>query len=173
MNQIRASAPVSGLWRGGLDFEDDLEACEDAVVYPIATRSKLQTPDIPKLGESILYFGCRRENQDYLFKDELNNFVRCELLTKLRVAFSRQEPSKYVQDLIEEDGADLARKILEQGAFVYICGDGTNMARDVLSAFTRVLIKHSSPNDEIPDEKSAVAYLVEMQKRGRYVQDIW
>jgi methionine synthase reductase len=164
ISHMKASAPVCGSWRGGLDFEDELEAAEDALCLP---PYKARTPDV-QIGTSTLYFGCRRPEQDFLFRKELEELAECGSLTKLRVAFSRVEPKQYVQDLIIKDGQELADQIINQSAYFYVCGDGTKMAKDVQQAVLQILCDCGRM-----DTEEAKNYIAEMQKRGRYVQDIW
>lgn len=80
-------------------------------------------------GAMRLYYGCRKSDEDFLYKDEWDNYSK-ELQGKftLRTAFSRQPPYKpdggkiYVQDLIWEDRDIIADGILNGKGYVYICG---------------------------------------------------
>ena len=88
------------------------------------------------------------------------------MLTQLHTAFSRESASKvYVQHLMLQDQVrvHLKQLVLEQGAYVYVCG-ATAMGADVMKAFIALL-----------DEKEDVAhmYIKQMQEAGRYVQELW
>ena len=73
------------------------------------------------VGETRLYFGCRRKTEDFIYREELEGYVKSGSLT-MRVAFSRdQEKKVYVQHLLEEDG-DHVWKMLEEGGHFYVCG---------------------------------------------------
>ncbi|CAM9638921.1 unnamed protein product, partial [Ascophyllum nodosum] len=79
-----------------------------------------------KVGRNVLYFGCRRRDQDYIYKVELEGYKADGTLDTLRLAFSREGPSKvYVQHLLREDAAEVWR-LIRGGAYVYVCG-GTRM----------------------------------------------
>jgi cytochrome P450/NADPH-cytochrome P450 reductase len=105
---------------------------------------------------ALCFFGSRREDVDYLHREEL---LAAEAVgaVSMRTAFSRGEPAQYVQDRILAD-ADDVRKVLDEGATVYVCGDGKNMAPAVRTAFETI----SSPQK-----------LAEMIAEGRYVEDVW
>lgn len=75
----------------------------------------------------------------------------------------------YVQDLIREDGASLAPLILKQGAYVFVCGDGMSMAKEVHAVLQEVLVAHGGLS-----QADAAAELTRMaQQDKRYVRDIW
>uniref|UniRef100_T1ILV8 NADPH--cytochrome P450 reductase n=1 Tax=Strigamia maritima TaxID=126957 RepID=T1ILV8_STRMM len=84
------------------------------------------------VGETILYFGCRHEKEDYLYKDELDEYVKNGTLTKLHVAFSRDQPEKiYVNHLLSQNASEVWHIIGENNGHIYVCGDARNMAREV------------------------------------------
>lgn len=121
------------------------------------------------MADSWLYFGCRSPLEDYLYKQDLEAFVADGTLSQLRVAFSRSHRSKeYVQDLMRKDGAALCDLIAGQQGFVYVCGDGAHMAKDVHLALVEVLTRHGSLT-----EQQASDGLAGMARQGRYVRDVW
>jgi len=88
------------------------------------------------VGETILYFGCRHSNEDYIYEEELAKYKDEGLLTKLYVAFSRDQAEKvYVQHLLEQNGEEVW-KILDKGGHIYVCGSvclSTRVCRKYLS----------------------------------------
>ncbi len=75
------------------------------------------------LGPSLLFFGCRRPDQDYLYADELGAFAASGV-TELFTAFSRGDgPKTYVQHLLAAQ-KDRVWQLIEQGAVIFVCGDG-------------------------------------------------
>lgn len=121
-------------------------------------------------GPIHLFFGCRNEH-DFLYKDELLRREREGDLTTLDVAMSRLPGNAekiYVTRKIVARGAELAKLLLQEGGYVYICGDGTKMAKDVYQAIKTVLQEHGSLSCEQTEEM-----LDEMKLRRRYVVDIW
>lgn len=108
------------------------------------------------LGESWLFFGCRRRSEDYIYGDEFERFAADgagegegaggAVLSKLVSAFSREGPEKvYVQHLMAEHGAEVARLLLQGGAHVFVCGDGARMAKDVHAALEGAHVLAHSP----------------------------
>lgn len=119
---------------------------------------------------NVLYFGCRARETDFLYREELEAAQNEGTLTSLQVAFSREQAEKvYVQDLIRrpENASYLCKLIVEQGAFVFVCG-ATAMGQSVLEAFAEILaaekgVSTSAGHDLIKD----------MQKKHTYVQELW
>eukprot|EP00116_Pleurobrachia_bachei_P002205 sb/3462467/ len=80
-----------------------------------------------EVGENVLFFGCRHQDKDFLYSDELYQYAD-EGTIQLYTAFSRDTEKKvYVQNIMEDNGY-LIWELLEQGAHFYVCGDARHMA---------------------------------------------
>jgi len=118
-------------------------------------------------GEAVLYFGCRRRDQDYLYADLLEAWHR-EGAVQLFTAFSRETGKKvYVQNRLTESG-DLVWSLLEKGAHFYVCGDASNMAGSVEKAMLEIIATKGGKGQE-----GAKEYLDTMSREGRYQRDVW
>ena len=74
-------------------------------------------------GESILFFGCRSRDVDFLYEDELTRHLEDGSLTKLITAFSREQDQKvYVQDKIKEFSDEIWTLLQNPLCHVYVCG---------------------------------------------------
>jgi sulfite reductase (NADPH) flavoprotein alpha-component len=119
-------------------------------------------------GKNWLFFGDQRAKLDYLYQDQLEAMHKDGALTHLDTAFSRDQAKKiYVQDRMQEKAADLYRW-LEDGAYFYVCGDATRMAKDVETALLDVIAKGSNSTLEHASE-----YLESMKKQKRYQRDVY
>lgn len=119
------------------------------------------------LAPAMLFFGCRHPEQDFLYRDELETMASVGLVD-LHVAFSRHDGERtYVQDLIRKNGAAVW-KLIESGAHIYVCGDGSRMEPDVKRALTRL---YAEETDADPQE--ADAWIERLAKESRYVLDVW
>ena len=117
--------------------------------------------------EHLLFFGCRHQQADYLYKQELEAWQESGLV-KLFCAFSRDQSEKvYVQDKLLEQ-SQLIWQRMEQGDHFYICGDATCMAGDVELVLLVIIQQQAGLN-----EQQAKNYLKVMSKFGRYQKDIW
>ncbi|XP_060114845.1 NADPH--cytochrome P450 reductase [Heteronotia binoei] len=122
-----------------------------------------------EVGETVLYYGCRYQNEDYLYKDELAKFLKEGALTQLHVAFSRDQPQKiYVQHLLKKNKESIWKLIHEGNCHIYVCGDARNMARDVLNTFYEIVAEFGKM-----DQQQAVDYVKKLMTKGRYSLDIW
>lgn len=120
-----------------------------------------------KLGEAHLYFGCRNE-WDFLYREELEHYVKKRIVA-LHTAFSRKEnmPKTYVQHLIYEQ-TEAFMNLMEQGAKLFVCGDGKQMAQDVEVTLIKGYQKVYGGN-----LTEAKEWLERLQKEGQYVKDVW
>jgi sulfite reductase (NADPH) flavoprotein alpha-component len=119
-------------------------------------------------GDNWLFFGEQREKMDFLYKDQLQGMVKDGVLKRLDTAFSRDQHNKvYVQDKMQEQAAELFQW-LERGAYFYVCGDATRMAKDVETALLDVIAKGSNGTLE-----HAAEYLAAMKKQKRYQRDVY
>ena len=167
--------------RGGENSKDALDACTgtwrgcfEVSASELKRGNSLEKSSIEEFMQDLtpgpiwLFFGCRN-NDDFLYKEELNLFTQNGTLTVLEVAMSREMADKvYVTHKIRERGQILSYFLLDGGAYVYICGDGNKMAKDVQSAIIEVLVTHG--NLTLPE---AEAFLQELKLRRRLVLDIW
>lgn len=119
-------------------------------------------------GRNWLFFGHRREETDFFYKDELTALKQVGVLNRLTLAWSRQGPDKiYVQDRMREVGADLWRWLAD-GAHVYVCGDARRMAKDVERALVEVVSKQGMRSAD-----EAVAFVQALERNGRYQADVY
>jgi cytochrome P450/NADPH-cytochrome P450 reductase len=119
------------------------------------------------LGPAMLFFGCRNPSEDFIYREELEAFAR-DGIVDLNVAFSRQGDAKtYVQDLIAQRSDDVWQA-LENGATVYVCGDGSRMEPQVRAQFAALYRQKTGA-----DEPAAAAWLAGLTDQRRYVLDVW
>ena len=93
----------------------------------------------PERRQSWLFFGSQHQALDFLYRDELLDWVDDGTIARLDAAWSRdQEHKVYVQDKLYESGPNIWRW-LDAGAYVYICGDASRMAKDVNAMLIRIV----------------------------------
>ncbi len=119
-------------------------------------------------GKNWLFFGERNFQSDFLYQTEWQAHLESGLLSRMDVAFSRDQQEKiYVQNRMIEKSAELF-KWLESGAFFYVCGDKQNMARDVENALLEIITKEGKKSKEQAEE-----YLASLSEQGRYLKDVY
>jgi sulfite reductase (NADPH) flavoprotein alpha-component len=119
-------------------------------------------------GRSWLFFGERNFRSDFLYQLEWQEWLRSRVLSKLDLAFSRDGACKvYVQHRLQDRAVELYRWI-EDGAHLYVCGDASQMARDVHEALLSVIAGQGGRGREAAEE-----YLRDMQSQGRYQRDVY
>lgn len=119
-------------------------------------------------GRSWLFFGERNFRSDFLYQVEWQELIKNGVLSRLDLAFSRDAaPKTYVQDRLRRQGRDVYAW-LEEGAYLYVCGDSAHMAPDVHTALTEIVAEHGGL-----DRDEAGAYLSALQRDRRYRLDVY
>jgi len=119
-------------------------------------------------GRNWLLTGNPRRATDYLFSNELDTWLSSGLLTRLDLAFSRDQVEKrYVQHCLLEQASEVFAW-LQDGASLYVCGDARHMAEDVQKALLQ-LIADQGRMDSI----AARQYLVQLRQQKRYLRDVY
>ena len=119
-------------------------------------------------GRNWLFFGDRQFTHDFLYQLEWQEALSEGALTRMDVAFSRDQPDKiYVQDRIWERRSDLV-EWLEGGASFYVCGDAKAMAKDVRATLVRAYADVKSLTPELAEQTVAG-----LERDKRYLQDTY
>jgi len=119
-------------------------------------------------GKNWMLFGDQTFTQDFLYQVEWQNYLKSGLLTRMDVAFSRDQAQKiYVQDRLREH-AEQVFTWLQQGAHLYICGDATRMAKDVHQALVEIVAEQGDLN-----VTQAESYLKSLRTTKRYQKDVY
>jgi sulfite reductase (NADPH) flavoprotein alpha-component len=119
-------------------------------------------------GRSWLFFGDQHFTTDFLYQAEWQNWLQVGALTRMNVAFSRDQDQKlYVQHKLLQHAGELFEWI-EGGAYVYICGTKDPMSIDVENTLLQIITEHKQL-----DESQAMNYLFEMKENGRLLKDVY
>ena len=132
-------------------------------------RSFLQQRDAESLkGNTWLFFGEQHFRTDFLYQLEWQKYIKSGVLEKISLAFSRDQAEKiYVQNRLVEQAQEVF-KWLEEGAYLYVCGDRNHMAKDVHNAFITVITEQGQKTAE-----EAEAYLQDLISQRRYQRDVY
>ena len=119
-------------------------------------------------GKNWLFFGDQKKDTDFLYDELLTGWQTSGFLTRLDLAFSRDQEKKiYVQDRMLENAAELW-SWLEAGGHFYVCGDASRMAKDVDAAFHKIA---ETVGGKSVDE--AKAYVAKLKSDKRYQRDVY
>ncbi len=119
-------------------------------------------------GPAWLFFGEQHRRTDFLYQLEWQRHLAAGSLSRLSVAFSRDQAQRvYVQQRLREQGRAVY-DWLEQGAHLYVCGNGSGMARDVHQALIELIAEHGGL-----DQAGAQDYLDGMKADHRYQKDVY
>ncbi|KMY19462.1 assimilatory sulfite reductase (NADPH) flavoprotein subunit [Bacillus pumilus] len=124
--------------------------------------------EIGASGKSWLFFGDQHFVTDFLYQTEWQKWLKDGVLTKMDVAFSRDSEEKvYVQHQMRKQSKELF-EWLEQGAYVYVCGDEKHMAHDVHRTLLSIIQEEGAMSKE-----KAESYLANLQQQKRYQRDVY
>lgn len=129
----------------------------------------LESTENSKLGKHLLFYGSRNVD-DFLYKEEWPVYAKkLGSAFEMIVAHSRLEKTRkvYVQDKLAEREQEII-PLLNEGAFLYVCGDAKGMAQGVHTVLVEILARGKSISKEDATE------MVKMLKTtGRYQEDVW
>jgi len=128
------------------------------------------------IGATMLFYGCRRRDEDFLYHDEFQ-----EMFNKLRnndndderqlvLAFSREvnQPKVYVQHRLKERKEQIWTLLQTNRGYFYVCGDAKNMARAVNQTLIDICVECGGYEVE-----KATKWVKDLRSAGRYQEDVW
>ncbi|KAI0165474.1 NADPH-cytochrome P450 reductase [Xylariaceae sp. FL1272] len=121
------------------------------------------------VGKTVLFFGCRKSTEDFLYEAEWKEYKKTlgdkfELVT----AFSREGSKKvYVQHRLKEKAKEI-NELLQQKAYLYVCGDAANMAREVNTVVGQIIAEQRG----LPETKGE-EIVKNMRAANQYQEDVW
>lgn len=119
-------------------------------------------------GRSWLFFGDQHFNSDFLYQTEWQDYLKSGVLTQMDVAFSRDTDEKvYVQHRMQQKAKELYAW-MQEGAYFYVCGDASRMAKDVHEALIDIFAQQGKVSRE-----EAEAQVKQLQKDKRYQRDVY
>ncbi|KAM6148235.1 methionine synthase reductase-like [Rhynchocyon petersi] len=127
-----------------------------------------------RFGATWLFFGCRHKDRDYLFREELQQFLKDGVLTHLKVSFSRdslvgeETAPRYVQDSMRLHASQVAQILLHENGSLYVCGDAKNMAKDVSETLVDIISAEARLG-----RLEALRTLAALKEEKRFLQDVW
>ncbi|KAL1006644.1 hypothetical protein UPYG_G00074840 [Umbra pygmaea] len=138
-------------------------------------KEREEHPEV-EFGETWLFFGCRHRDKDFLFREELQEFVGNGTLTHLKVCFSRDSLEgtethtipRYVQHNLLLHAKAITDLLIKDTGYLYVCGDAKNMAKDVNDTLMEIVAAELRL-----DKLDAMKRLAVLREEKRYLQDVW
>ncbi|WP_127357102.1 bifunctional cytochrome P450/NADPH--P450 reductase [Actinacidiphila soli] len=121
-----------------------------------------------QVGLSQVFVGCRHPEHDYFYRDEMEMW-ELSGIARVHTAFSAVtgHPARFVQNALA-GASETVWQALQDGAYVYVCGDGRRMAPAVREALTAIYREHTGGDDE-----AAQQWLAQLEADQRYQQDVF
>ncbi|MFF7190313.1 bifunctional cytochrome P450/NADPH--P450 reductase [Streptomyces sp. NPDC008222] len=119
-------------------------------------------------GLSQVFVGCRHPEHDYFYRQEMQDWEQAGI-AQVHTAFSAVtgHPARFVQNAIA-NAADTVWQAIQDGAYVYVCGDGRRMAPAVREALAAIYRERTGSDDE-----AAQQWLTRLEADERYQQDVF
>jgi len=119
-------------------------------------------------GKNWLFFGGQKFATDFLYQTEIQNWYETGVLTKVNLAFSRDQKEKlYVQHKMLQNSAELYDWLLN-GAYFFVCGTKDPMSVDVENTLLKIIEQQGNKTSE-----EAKKFLEQMEEEGRYEKDVY
>ncbi|EER04712.1 pyruvate:ferredoxin oxidoreductase/NADPH-cytochrome P450, putative [Perkinsus marinus ATCC 50983] len=120
-------------------------------------------------GPMWLFYGCRHQNKDYIFGNELESFVEEGAITELHPAFSRDQKEKvYVQNKIDDNSSRVYEDLIKKGGYFYLCGQAGQVELDIKTAIYRAI----AAGEGISIEKAKEMF-EKLAEEGRYCPEVY
>jgi len=120
-------------------------------------------------GKNWLFFGSQKAACNYFYKDEFEAMEKDGFLTRLSLAWSRDQAQKvYVQDRMLENAAEIWKWMDSEGAHFFVCGDARRMAKDVDAALRKIVEEHGGKDGDAANE-----YVEKLKSDKRYKRDVY
>jgi cytochrome P450/NADPH-cytochrome P450 reductase len=132
----------------------------------IQERAAIAEAGVRKLGPATLFFGCRHEDKDFIYKEELLEWEKNGIV-QVKPAFSKMENKpKYVQDVIWENKDEVA-DMFKAGGKIYLCGSAARLGKSAAEVCKKIYRERTGAGEKEADE------WLERQKEDRYVSDVF
>ena len=134
-------------------------------------RAFLEQRDIDNAtGRNWLFFGDWTEEGEYYYKEEMEDWKKKGILNKHDLAWSRTGTEKvYVQHLMDKNGEEIW-KWIDEGAYFYVCGDKSRMAKDVHKTLIKICSEHG---DMTTEQAKDFVETTMMKTEKRYLRDVY
>lgn len=136
-------------------------------------RAQMAQVSNQEIGPVLLVFGCRDPEQDYLYREEIDQLQKGPLKGKVEVvtAFSRVVGQRkcYVQDRISEPAVreKIVQMLCQDEGNLYFCGS-TTMAKTAGRRVVEAVQEHQQG-----DDADGKAWMDTMKRSRRWQEDVW
>jgi cytochrome P450 / NADPH-cytochrome P450 reductase len=132
----------------------------------IQERAAIIEAGVRKLGPAILFFGCRHEDKDYIYKDQLREW-EANGVVEVKTAFSRMgDQPMHVQDLVWEK-RDKVADMFQAGGKIFLCRSAARLGRSAAEVCKKIHCERSGCSEKEADD------WLETMKEDRYVSDVF
>ncbi|MEU3856457.1 cytochrome P450 [Streptomyces sp. NPDC028722] len=121
-----------------------------------------------QVGLAQVFVGCRHPEHDYFYQQEMQDWEQAGI-AQVHTAYSAVtgHPARFVQNAVTA-ASDTVWQAIQDGAYIYVCGDGRRMAPAVREALAAVHRRHTGSDDE-----AAQRWLAQLEADERYQQDVF